>query len=66
MTLALTTPAFSQVPAEWRDSLVFHTFSIAAIDARTQGTPFPTHGTRVVTATPTSPVRASIAAIENV
>ena len=35
MTLALTTPAFSQVPAEWRDSLVFHTFSIAAIDPRT-------------------------------
>lgn len=35
MTLALTTPAFSQVPAEWRDSLVFHTFSIAAIDVRT-------------------------------
>src|SRR5262245_64634879 len=24
-----------QVPAEWRDSLVFHTFSIAAIDPRT-------------------------------
>ena len=35
LTLALTTPAFSQVPAEWRDSLVFHTFSIAAIDPRT-------------------------------
>lgn len=35
MTLAFTTPAFSQVPAEWRDSLVFHTFSIAAIDPRT-------------------------------
>src|SRR5687768_17125089 len=35
MTLALTTPAFAQVPAEWRDSLVFHTFSIAAIDPRT-------------------------------
>lgn len=35
MTLALTTPAFSQVPSEWRDSLVFHTFSIAAIDPRT-------------------------------
>lgn len=26
---------WSQVPAEWRDSLVFHTFSIAAIDPRT-------------------------------
>jgi uncharacterized Ntn-hydrolase superfamily protein len=25
----------SQVPADWRDSLVFHTFSIAAIDPRT-------------------------------
>src|SRR4051812_27534494 len=25
----------AQVPAEWRDSLVFHTFSIAAIDPRT-------------------------------
>src|SRR5215210_6712400 len=24
-----------QVPVEWRDSLVFHTFSIAAIDPRT-------------------------------
>ena len=28
-------PAVAQVPAEWRDSLVFHTFSIAAIDPRT-------------------------------
>jgi uncharacterized Ntn-hydrolase superfamily protein len=27
--------ASAQVPAEWRDSLVFHTFSIAAIDPRT-------------------------------
>jgi uncharacterized Ntn-hydrolase superfamily protein len=27
--------AVAQVPAEWRDSLVFHTFSIAAIDPRT-------------------------------
>jgi len=27
--------AGAQVPAEWRDSLVFHTFSIAAIDPRT-------------------------------
>ena len=27
--------AAAQVPAEWRDSLVFHTFSIAAIDPRT-------------------------------
>jgi len=26
---------FPQVPFEWRDSLVFHTFSIAAIDPRT-------------------------------
>src|SRR5438876_3448193 len=25
----------AQVPAEWRDSLVFHTFSVAAIDPRT-------------------------------
>lgn len=28
-------PGLAQVPAEWRDSLVFHTFSIAAIDPRT-------------------------------
>ena len=28
-------PAGAQVPLEWRDSLVFHTFSIAAIDPRT-------------------------------
>ena len=36
-TLALFAPAFSfaQVPAAWRDSLVFHTFSIAALDPRT-------------------------------
>jgi uncharacterized Ntn-hydrolase superfamily protein len=27
--------ASAQVPVEWRDSLVFHTFSIAAIDPRT-------------------------------
>src|SRR5687767_42222 len=27
--------ARAQVPAEWRDSLVFHTFSIAAIDPHT-------------------------------
>ena len=27
--------AGAQVPFEWRDSLVFHTFSIAAIDPRT-------------------------------
>src|SRR5262249_13586936 len=38
----------------------------APTPARTHGTPLPTHGTRVVTATPTSPVRGSIAAIENV
>src|SRR5205823_338913 len=38
----------------------------APTPTRTQGTPFPTHGTRVVTAAPTSPVRGSIAAIENV
>ncbi len=41
LCLALTTslvvaPALNaQVPVEWRDSLVFHTFSIAAIDPRT-------------------------------
>ena len=29
------TPVRAQVPLEWRDSLVFHTFSIAAIDPRT-------------------------------
>jgi uncharacterized Ntn-hydrolase superfamily protein len=28
-------PVAAQVPAAWRDSLVFHTFSIAAIDPRT-------------------------------
>jgi uncharacterized Ntn-hydrolase superfamily protein len=33
--LYLPAPVFSQVPVEWRDSLVFHTFSIAAIDPRT-------------------------------
>ncbi len=38
-TIALLTIASArtraQVPVEWRDSLVFHTFSIAAIDPRT-------------------------------
>jgi len=38
----------------------------APTPARTQGTPFPTHGTRVVTATPLSPVRGSTAAMEKV
>ncbi len=38
----------------------------APTPARTQGTPFPTQGTRVVTATPDSPVAGSIAAIEKV
>lgn len=33
--LCLPSAALSQVPAAWRDSLVFHTFSIAAIDPRT-------------------------------
>src|SRR5262245_36370410 len=33
--LTLTSRAAAQVPVEWRDSLVFHTFSIAAIDPRT-------------------------------
>src|SRR5678816_2869515 len=33
--LALPHAANAQVPFEWRDSLVFHTFSIAAIDPRT-------------------------------
>jgi uncharacterized Ntn-hydrolase superfamily protein len=32
-TLSRTTAA--QIPYEWRDSLVFHTFSIAAVDPRT-------------------------------
>src|SRR5258706_287379 len=32
--LGLST-AHAQVPVEWRDSLVFHTFSIAALDPRT-------------------------------
>ncbi|MBK8060509.1 MAG: DUF1028 domain-containing protein [Gemmatimonadetes bacterium] len=37
VSVALCTPsrAQTQLPAEWRDSLVFHTFSIAAIDPRT-------------------------------
>ena len=38
LVAALTTisaAARAQVPYEWRDSLVFHTFSIAAIDPRT-------------------------------
>jgi len=33
--LLAATPSLAQEPAEWRDSLVFHTFSIAAIDPRT-------------------------------
>ncbi|MEO7964572.1 MAG: DUF1028 domain-containing protein, partial [Gemmatimonadaceae bacterium] len=33
--LCLTTSAAAQLPATWRDSLVFHTFSIAAVDPRT-------------------------------
>ena len=33
--LIAAAPLAAQVPAEWRDSLVFHTFSIAAIDPRT-------------------------------
>jgi uncharacterized Ntn-hydrolase superfamily protein len=33
--LVLPPNAEAQVPVEWRDSLVFHTFSIAAIDPRT-------------------------------
>jgi uncharacterized Ntn-hydrolase superfamily protein len=32
--LLAAAPLSAQVPAEWRDSLVFHTFSIAAIDPR--------------------------------
>lgn len=37
VALTIATPAAgtAQLPAEWRDSLVFHTFSIAAIDPRT-------------------------------
>src|SRR5207253_3415279 len=31
----LATPLVAQVPVQWRDSLVFHTFSIAAIDPAT-------------------------------
>ena len=42
-----------------------HELTMASL-ARTQGTPLPTHGTRVVTATPVSPVRRSTAAIEKV
>src|SRR5215510_16487332 len=35
LALTIPAPAAAQVPVEWRDSLVFHTFSIAAIDPRT-------------------------------
>src|ERR1044071_6562818 len=35
LATSLPAGATSQVPVEWRDSLVFHTFSIAAIDPRT-------------------------------
>lgn len=36
LVLALApAPASGQLPAAWRDSLVFHTFSIAAVDPRT-------------------------------
>ncbi len=35
LLIAFAAPLSAQVPAEWRDSLVFHTFSIAAIDPRT-------------------------------
>ncbi len=35
LLIAAAIPALAQEPAEWRDSLVFHTFSIAAIDPRT-------------------------------
>ena len=35
LTLLLPSLARAQVPVEWRDSLYFHTFSIAAIDPRT-------------------------------
>jgi uncharacterized Ntn-hydrolase superfamily protein len=33
--VTVTGRAAAQVPLEWRDSLVFHTFSIAAVDPRT-------------------------------
>ena len=33
--ICVSTSAAAQEPAEWRDPLVFHTFSIAAIDPRT-------------------------------
>ncbi len=33
--LCVATTTSAQIPAEWRDSLVFHTFSIVAIDPRT-------------------------------
>ena len=35
LVFAIAAPAFAQEPYAWRDSLVFHTFSIAAIDPRT-------------------------------
>ncbi len=35
LLITLAAPLAAQMPAEWRDSLVFHTFSIAAIDPRT-------------------------------
>ena len=35
LALAIGAPVGAQVPVAWRDSLVFHTFSIAAVDPRT-------------------------------
>jgi uncharacterized Ntn-hydrolase superfamily protein len=35
LTVGTSSRSFAQMPADWRDSLVFHTFSIAAIDPRT-------------------------------
>lgn len=35
LVACLTSTAAAQIPAAWRDSLVFHTFSIAALDPRT-------------------------------
>ena len=35
LVLQTGAPARAQVPFEWRDSLVFHTFSISALDPRT-------------------------------
>src|SRR5574341_521199 len=60
-------PCARRSSSSWPYSVrVLACVATAPTPARTHGTPFPTHATRVVTATPTSPVAGSTAAIENV